>query len=392
MTDGLLLLGPTGSGKSAVALALARRYPFEIVSVDSAQVYRGLDIGSAKPTPAERAEVVHHLIDIREPIERYSAADFVHDAQRAIADIRARGRWPLLVGGTMLYAKALLEGLSDLPAADPDVRARIDKQAQELGWPALHARLARVDPVTAARLAVNDSQRIQRALEVFELAGKPMSALLARSDTPRPQLVSAALFPSDRALLHQRIEQRFDRMLAQGFLDEVEALKRRGDLSSDLPSMRSVGYRQAWAHLDGRGTVAEFRAAAIAATRQLAKRQFTWLRSLPVDLRIDPQQEDAIRRAGAPGGAAKLSPGTRGRCESSAGAVQQSRSASIAISQGARLSAGPDCPRAAAIAAPGGQHETRTFSLCHALPAGAGRLRGTSVRALRSPQRLTWLG
>ena len=294
MTDGLLLLGPTGSGKSAVALALARRYPFEIVSVDSAQVYRGLDIGSAKPTPAERAEVVHHLIDIREPIERYSAADFVHDAQRAIADIRARGKWPLLVGGTMLYAKALLEGLSDLPAADPEVRARIDKQAQELGWPALHARLARVDPVTAARLAVNDSQRIQRALEVFELARKPMSELLARSDTPRPQLVSAALFPSDRALLHQQIEQRFDRMLAQGFLEEVEALKRRGDLSSDLPSMRSVGYRQAWAHLDARGTVAEFRAAAIAATRQLAKRQFTWLRSLPVDLRIDPQQEDAI--------------------------------------------------------------------------------------------------
>ncbi len=216
VTDGLLLLGPTGSGKSAVALALARRYPFEIVSVDSAQVYRGLDIGSAKPTPAERAEVVHHLIDIRDPIERYSAAAFVHDAQRAIADIRARERWPLLVGGTMLYAKALLEGLSDLPAADPEVRARLDAQAQELGWPALHARLARVDPVTAARLAVNDSQRIQRALEVFELAGKPMSALLARSDTPRPQLVSAALFPSDRALLHQQIERRFDRMLGAG--------------------------------------------------------------------------------------------------------------------------------------------------------------------------------
>ena len=194
----------------------------------------------------------------------------------------------------MLYAKALLEGLSDLPAADPEVRARIDAQAQELGWPALHARLARVDPVTAARLAANDAQRIQRALEVFELAGKPMSALLARSDTPRPRLVSAALFPSDRALLHQRIEQRFDRMLAQGFLDEVEALKRRGDLSSNLPSMRSVGYRQAWAHLDGRGTEAEFRAAAIAATRQLAKRQFTWLRSLPVDLRIDPQREDVF--------------------------------------------------------------------------------------------------
>ena len=294
MTDGLLLLGPTGSGKSAVALALARRYPFEIVSVDSAQVYRGLDIGSAKPTVEERAEVVHHLIDIRDPAQRYSAADFVRDARRAIAETRARGRWPLLVGGTMLYAKALLEGLSDLPPADSDVRTRLDAQARELGWPALHARLARVDPVTAARLAANDAQRIQRALEVFELTGKPMSALLARSDTPRPRLISAALVPGDRGLLHQRIEQRFDRMLAQGFIEEVEVLRRRGDLSPDLPSMRSVGYRQAWTLLEGAGTEAEFRAAAIAATRQLAKRQFTWLRSLPIDLRIDPQQEDAF--------------------------------------------------------------------------------------------------
>jgi tRNA dimethylallyltransferase len=294
MTDGLLLLGPTGSGKSAVALALARRYPFEIVSVDSAQVYRGLDIGSAKATVEERAEVVHHLIDIRDPAQRYSAADFVRDAQRAIAEIRARGNWALLVGGTMLYAKALLEGLSDLPPADSEVRARLDAQARELGWPALHTRLARVDPVTAARLSANDAQRIQRALEVFELSGKPMSALLARSDAPRPRLVSAALVPGDRGLLHQRIEQRFDRMLAQGFLGEVESLRRRGDLSLGLPSMRSVGYRQAWVHLEGVGTEAEFRAAAIAATRQLAKRQFTWLRSLPIDLRIDPQQEDAF--------------------------------------------------------------------------------------------------
>jgi len=294
MADGLLLLGPTGSGKSAVALALARRHPFEIVSVDSAQVYRGLDIGSAKPTVEERAEVVHHLIDVRDPVQRYSAADFVRDAHHALDDVRARGRSPLLVGGTMLYAKALLEGLSDLPAADYEARARIDAQAQQLGWPALHARLARVDPIAAARLAPNDAQRIQRALEVFELTGKPMSVLLARSDTPRPRLVTAALVPGDRGLLHQRIEQRFDRMLAQGFLDEVEVLRRRGDLSPDLPSMRSVGYRQAWAHLEGTGTAAEFRAAAIAATRQLAKRQFTWLRSLPIELRIDPQQEDAL--------------------------------------------------------------------------------------------------
>ncbi|HQR21001.1 MAG TPA: tRNA (adenosine(37)-N6)-dimethylallyltransferase MiaA [Burkholderiaceae bacterium] len=287
MTDGLLLLGPTGSGKSALALEVAQRRPVEIISVDSAQVYRGLDIGSAKPSPAERAAVPHHLIDIRDPTERYSAADFVRDAVAAIAGVRGRGKLPLLVGGTMLYAKALRDGLSELPPADASVRAAIDAQARQLGWPALHARLATLDPATAARLSPNDSQRIQRALEVIEVSGRPMSALLTQPASRRPRLDVVALIPADRGELHRRLEQRFDAMLARGFLDEVRALRQRGDLTADLPSMRSVGYRQAWAYLDGHGSHAEFRAAAIAATRRLAKRQLTWLRSLAVDVSID---------------------------------------------------------------------------------------------------------
>jgi tRNA dimethylallyltransferase len=295
MIVGLLLLGPTGSGKSALALALARQFPIEIISVDSAQVYRGLDIGSAKPTPAERGAVVHHLIDIRDPAERYSAAEFVRDATQAMSEIRARGRFPLLVGGTMLYAKALLEGLSDLPSADPALRARIAADASALGWPALHARLAQVDPQAAQRIASNDAQRIQRALEVFDLTGKPMSAQFGRKERPL-QLTVSALLPTDRAALHRQLAERFDQMLAQGLLDEVKELKRRGDLTPDLPSIRSVGYRQAWAHLDGATDAAQFRAAAIAATRQLAKRQMTWLRSLPIEQQIDPQREDAPAR------------------------------------------------------------------------------------------------
>jgi tRNA dimethylallyltransferase len=295
MIEGLLLLGPTGSGKSAIALALARQFPLEIISVDSAQVYRGLDIGSAKPTPAERAAVVHHLIDIRDPAERYSAAEFVRDATHAMSEIRERGRFPLLVGGTMLYAKALLEGLSDLPSADPALRARIDADASALGWPALHARLAQVDPQSAQRIASNDAQRIQRALEVFELTGKPMSAQFGRKEQPL-RLAVSALLPTDRAALHRQLAERFDRMLAQGLLDEVGKLKRRGDLTPDLPSIRSVGYRQAWAHLDGETDSSQFRAAAIAANRQLAKRQMTWLRSLPIEQQIDPQREDALAR------------------------------------------------------------------------------------------------
>jgi len=295
MVDALVLLGPTGSGKSALALELARRHPVEIVSVDSAQVYRGLDIGTAKPSAAERATVVHHLLDLRDPGQPYSAADFVRDATAAIADIRARGRFPLLVGGTMLYAKALREGLSNLPAADESVRADLAAEARTLGWPAMHARLATLDPATAARLKPNDSQRIQRALEVVTVTGTPMSSLLVRVEPPTLSTEVIALMPLDRAALHRRIEERFDAMLEAGFLAEVEHLRARGDLTPELPSIRSVGYRQAWAYLAGGVSHAAFRAAAIAATRQLAKRQFTWLRSLAPRLTLDPARDDALR-------------------------------------------------------------------------------------------------
>jgi tRNA dimethylallyltransferase len=263
------------------------------VSIDSAQVYRGMDIGTAKPAAAERARVPHHLLDIREPDEPYSAADFVRDATRAIGDIRARGRLPLAVGGTMLYARALRGGLSDLPPADAGVRARIEAQARQLGWPALHAKLREVDPATAARLPPSDSQRIQRALEVFELTGKPLSQLQGTSPGPGLHLLTIALLPEDRGELHRRIERRFDEMLAAGFLDEVRRLLARG-LDADLPSMRSVGYRQAWRHLSGETTLAQFRAEAIAATRQLAKRQITWLRSMHDAACIDPFGADVL--------------------------------------------------------------------------------------------------
>jgi tRNA dimethylallyltransferase len=294
MPEALLLLGPTGSGKSALALALARDVPLEIVSVDSAQVYRGLDIGSAKPSAAERAAVPHHLIDLNDPAQPYSAADFVRDAQAAIAAIRARGRVPLLVGGTMLYAKALRDGLSDLPSADAALRARLEDEASRSGWPALHARLAQLDPATAARLAPNDAQRIQRALEVHALTGVPLSELQRVQDAPRRPLALVALMPGDRAALHAALERRFDAMLAAGFLDEVRRLRARGDLHADLPALRSVGYRQAWAHLAGGTDFATFRDSAIAATRRLAKRQLTWLRGLAPDTVIDPQQADPL--------------------------------------------------------------------------------------------------
>ena len=284
--EALCLAGPTASGKSAVALALAERVPAEIVSVDSALVYRGMDIGTAKPTPAERAAVPHHLIDIREPTEAYSAAEFVRDATRLIGEIRARGRLPLLVGGTMLYFKALFEGLDALPPADAEVRRRIEQRAAREGWPALHAELARVDPVTAARLAPGDSQRIQRALEVWQLSGQPMSTLHTTKKEANnvEQTATGRLFslePADRAWLHARIAQRFDDMLAAGLVDEVAALRARGDLSPELPSMRCVGYRQVWDTLDGRAPMATLRERGIAATRQLAKRQLTWLRGMP---------------------------------------------------------------------------------------------------------------
>lgn len=288
MSGAVLLLGPTASGKSALALALARTVDLEIVSIDSAQVYRGLDIGAAKPSAAERALVPHHLIDLRDPADPYSAADFLRDATAAIGGIAARGRLPLIVGGTMMYARALREGLADLPSADAGVRARIEREAADLGWPALHARLQAIDPETARRLAPADRQRISRALEVFEISGRRLSELQQATTPGVTALRTVALMPADRAQLHVRIAQRFDAMLAAGFLDEVRTLRARGDLHADLPALRSVGYRQAWEHL-AEGTDAEaFRAAAIAATRQLARRQLTWLRAMDDAVVIDP--------------------------------------------------------------------------------------------------------
>jgi tRNA dimethylallyltransferase len=287
------LLGPTASGKSSAAMKLAEELTLEIVSVDSAQVYRGMDVGTAKPSARDRARVAHHLIDLLDPAEPYCAARFVRDAQAAIAAIRGRGRLPLLVGGTMLYAKALREGLADLPPADPEVRKRLAQEAAQSGWHALHARLHEVDPRTAARLSPTDRQRIQRALEVYELTGEPLSALLQAAATEPMAVMMIAWMPSDRFELHRRIEARFDSMLAAGFLDEVRRLRARGDLNPDLPSMRSVGYRQAWDHLEGASSFDEFRASAIAASRQLAKRQITWLRSMGDALVIDPLSDGA---------------------------------------------------------------------------------------------------
>ena len=279
----VLLMGPTASGKSALALALAGRFAAEIVSVDSAQVYRGMDIGTAKPEAEARRRVAHHLIDSIDPTEAYSAARFRADALAAVAAIRARGHVPLLVGGTMLYFKALIEGLSALPPADPAIRAELDARAASEGWPALHAELARVDPATAARLEPADAQRIQRALEVFAATGTPLSRLQG-ARAPGPGLgpvVPIALLPPDRAALHAAIAERFDRMLAAGLVDELRVLRGRHALAPELPSMRCVGYRQAWAFLEGAIDAPALRATGIAATRQLAKRQFTWLRTLP---------------------------------------------------------------------------------------------------------------
>ncbi|WP_296750341.1 tRNA (adenosine(37)-N6)-dimethylallyltransferase MiaA [Thiobacillus sp.] len=278
----IFLMGPTASGKTALAVNLLERFPLEIISVDSALVYRGMDIGTAKPDAATLARAPHHLLDIRDPTEAYSAAAFCDDARRLMADIAARGKVPLLVGGTMLYFRALLHGLDDLPRADAALRKKLEREAAERGWPALHAELAVVDPVTAARLAPNDSQRIGRALEIFRLAGTPMSALLDQDQSELPyRVLQFALIPSDRAVLHQRIAARFDAMLAEGLLDEVEILRRSYALTPDLPAMRAVGYRQAWAYLDGDIDLAALREQGIAATRQLAKRQLTWLRSWP---------------------------------------------------------------------------------------------------------------
>ncbi len=275
----ILLMGPTASGKTAVAIELARRFPVELVSVDSAQVFRDLDIGTAKPDAATLAEFPHHLIDLIDPPDAYSAARFRADALAAMAAITTRGKVPLLVGGTMLYFKALVEGLVDLPPADPPTRAEIDRQAAARGWPALHAELAKIDPVTAARLPNTDSQRIQRALEVFQVSGRPLSRLIAAGARPAPAyaFLSLGLLPSERRVLHQRIAERFDAMLAAGLEVEVEMLRRKYALRAEMPSMRCVGYRQVWEVQQGLAPRHELRDRGIYATRQLAKRQITWL-------------------------------------------------------------------------------------------------------------------
>ena len=286
-------MGPTASGKSALAATLAGHFPVEIISVDSAQIYRGMDIGTAKPSVAERRSVPHHLIDIVDPTGSYSAAQFRSDAVRLISEIAARDRIPLLVGGTMLYFKALREGLSELPESDAAVRARIDAEAAERGWPALHAELAKIDAPTAARLKPSDSQRIQRALEIYRVAGKPMSRLLGRTKSALPfRLLELALVPSDRAELHRRIESRFDAMLERGLVEELRALRERHALWPGLPSMRCVGYRQAWQHLEGEFGRNELRDRGIFATRQLAKRQLTWLRAMKAVRSFDCLAED----------------------------------------------------------------------------------------------------
>jgi tRNA dimethylallyltransferase len=283
--DALALVGPTASGKSALALAIAAAQPVEIISMDSAQLYRGMDIGTAKPSPQQRQQVAHHLIDLLEPTQAYSAAAFARDARRLIDQIRARGRLPLVVGGTMLYLKALQQGLDAMPAADPAVRAEIDALAGQHGWPWMHGQLAAVDPVTAARLHPNDAQRIQRALEVYRVSGQPLSAW--QTGAPRhdagkaPPVHIIALEPLQRGWLHQRIAERFDAMLAAGLVDEVRGLHSRGDLDASLPSMRCVGYRQVWEALEGKLPWAGLRDRGVAATRQLAKRQLTWLRAMP---------------------------------------------------------------------------------------------------------------
>ena len=307
----LAIAGPTASGKTGLALAIAAHLQdqggAEIISVDSALVFKGMNIGTAKPSASELAAVPHHLIDIRDPLNAYSAAEFAHDALACVADIRSRGRMPILVGGTMLYFKALMEGLNDMPAANAEVRAGIQAEAENLGWPAMHALLREVDPLTAARLAPADSQRISRALEVFRISGKALSSFHQLNVAPAEPANSNALHwanapllslePTDRSWLHKRIEQRFDDMLSNGFLDEVKVLRARGDLTPDLPAMRCVGYRQAWEALDGTLPMSELRDRGVFATRQLAKRQITWLRSLPQRTVFEAEGENVLKQA-----------------------------------------------------------------------------------------------
>ena len=282
----LALTGPTAAGKTAAAMAIALHHRVEIISVDSALVYRGMDLGTAKPTVTERAAVPHHLIDIRDPLHTFSAAEFVRDAARLVEEINARGNLALLVGGTMMYFHALIHGLNDMPGADAAVRVLLEQEAAAVGWPAMHALLAQVDPVTAERLHPNDSQRIQRALEVYRVSGQTLTSLhlavkTAAAASPFSSMPMLSLEPEHRSWLHERIAQRFDAMLDGGFLDEVQVLRLRGDLHPDLPAMRCVGYRQAWEALDGRWPMRELRDKGIFATRQLAKRQITWLRAMP---------------------------------------------------------------------------------------------------------------
>ena len=306
----LCIVGPTGAGKTHLAMSLAEHamsigLTLELVSMDSALVYRGLDIGSAKPTKAEQAAVVHHLLDILEPTEVYSAARFAKDAKRLCEEIRNRGNIPVVVGGTMLYWRAWAHGLSTLPTGNPEIRSRLDEEGKAIGWPAMHAKLAQVDPETAARLKPNDSQRVQRALEVFEITGKPMSALLADSPSEDGREGSAipawihlvSLEPSDRKRLHQNLEKRFDEMLLAGFLDEVKALRNNSALHADLPAIRSVGYRQAWEFLNGEIDAEQMRYKALAATRQLGKRQLTWLRAIAGRKTFDPFNPEEFKAA-----------------------------------------------------------------------------------------------
>ena len=307
----LAIAGPTASGKTGLALAIAEHLQAqggaEIISVDSALVFKGMDIGTAKPSAQELASVPHHLIDIRDPLNAYSAAEFAQDALACVLDIRSRGKMPILVGGTMLYFKALMEGLNDMPGADAVIRAGIQAEAEKLGWPVMHVLLSQVDSLTAARLAPADSQRISRALEVFRISGKPLSSFHQINLTSTQPSNSNALQwanvpllslePKDRSWLHKRIEQRFDDMLSHGFLDEVKILRARGDLTPDLPAMRCVGYRQAWEALDGTLPMSELRDRGVFATRQLAKRQITWLKSLPQRTVLEADGQDVLKQA-----------------------------------------------------------------------------------------------